>query len=144
MTYADTGFLGSLFFSEGTSAAAMTTVAGLDEVISITWLTKLELENAFLRGVFQGRISSAEAARLWSNFEADIANGIYCEMDIDHKAMATEASRLARHFTPTIGTRTLDLMHVAAASLMSGRRFLSFDNRQRNVAHSLGLQVLPT
>jgi len=50
---------------------------------------------------------------------------------------------LSTRHTPTLGTRTLDLLHVAAALELGCTDFLSFDNRQRQAAQAEGLNVLP-
>jgi len=43
-----------------------------------------------------------------------------------------------------LGTRSLDLMHAAAALLLGSETFLSFDERQRKAAKSEGLKVKPS
>lgn len=143
MTCADTGFLVSLYLKEVTSPTAVNEVLGLAEPISLTWLNILEFENALLRAVFTKRITAQEAATAKSQFEANLNSGTYQEEHVDCRTMSIEASRLASRYTPTNGTRTLDLMHVAAATLMHCNTFLSFDDRQRNVASASGMQVLP-
>ena len=53
--------------------------------------------------------------------------------------------RLARAFslqrTAHGGHRTLDVLHVATAVHLGARRFLTFDDRQRNLARHAGLEV---
>ena len=44
---------------------------------------------------------------------------------------------------PTLGTRSLDLLHVAAALVLDTKVFFSFDDRQRKAAASEGLKVKP-
>lgn len=143
MTYADTGFIASLYLREVTSAAAIGVVSALAEPIAVCWLTELELENALLRAAFTQRISLQDATQLKAQFEANKTQGAYASIKIDGDALHIEAARLARHFTPSIGTRTLDLLHVAAANLFQCQRFLSFDDRQRKAAAALGMTVLP-
>ncbi|MDB6140636.1 MAG: twitching motility protein PilT [Verrucomicrobiaceae bacterium] len=143
MTYADTGFLISLSISEDTSAQAVATMASVAGAVSVIWLTELEFENAVLRAVFQKRITPQLASTLMAEFENDVARGVYSRSVMDCNALSTEASRLAQHFTPAIGTRTLDLLHVAAANMLQCQTFLSFDDRQRRTAAALGMKVLP-
>jgi len=143
MTYADTGFLISLAINEVTTSQAVAAMTNVVESVSVIWLTELEFENAVLRAVFQKRISPQLATTLLSEFESDIARGSYARSVMDCRALATEASRLSQHFTPTIGTRTLDLLHVAAANMLQCHTFLSFDDRQRRAAAALGMKVLP-
>ena len=143
MTCADSGFLVSLYLKESTSAVARRIVTSLQEPVSITWLTLLEFENALLRAVFTRRITTQDAATAKAQFEANLSSGIYREEVVDCRAMSIEASRLAAQFTPALGTRTLDLLHVAAASMLNCTTFLSFDERQRQAAAALGMSVHP-
>jgi len=48
---------------------------------------------------------------------------------------------LSRH-SMKLGTRTLDVMHVACACELQADMFVSFDERQRSLAKTAGLQVL--
>lgn len=143
MTCADSGFLVSLYLKEVTSPVAIQTMARVQDPISINWLTLLEFENALLRAVFTHRITIEEAEAAKAQFEVNLKSGAYRDERIDCQTMSIEASRLAGQFTPTIGTRTLDLLHVAAACLLSCNCFLTFDDRQRRAAVALGMEVLP-
>ena len=40
-------------------------------------------------------------------------------------------------------TRTLDVLHLAAALLLEAKSSASFDDRQRRLAASVGLKLLP-
>jgi hypothetical protein len=55
--------------------------------------------------------------------------------------------RVAAHYSEqhsaTIGTRSLDIMHVAAAKALRVLEFVSFDGRQRALAVAVGLKVAP-
>lgn len=141
--YADSGLLASLYLEESTSAAATEMVTGQSTKIIISWLTKLEVENAFLRAAFRNKITQAEANMLIAQFRSNIATEAYEHVTPGPEALYTESSRLAEHHTTTIGARTLDLLHVATAVMFGATHFLSFDHRQRNVARALGLNVLP-
>jgi hypothetical protein len=43
--------------------------------------------------------------------------------------------------TPTFGTRTLDLLHVASAVFLQSEKFYTFDKKQAELARSEGLVV---
>jgi predicted nucleic acid-binding protein len=53
------------------------------------------------------------------------------------------AASLSDHHSATVGTRSLDILHVAAAKLLRANEFVSFDRRQRILAASAGLKVVP-
>jgi predicted nucleic acid-binding protein len=144
MNYADTGFLVSLYLQEVTSAEAVSVTTSLSEPIEIVSVTELEFENAIHRAEFNQRITSAEGKAIQAQFESDMAAGVYHKQRLDMDALFIEASVLAAKHTPQFGTRTLDLLHVAAANMLQCTRFLSFDRRQRQSASALGMEVLPT
>ena len=52
------------------------------------------------------------------------------------------AEGIARKYTPHLGTRTLDVLHVAGALALKARAFYTFDNKQAKLAFTLGLRIL--
>jgi len=75
--------------------------------------------------------------------QQDCATGIYKSRPLEAYRLLQEASEVSRFLTATKGTRALDILHIAAARLHGAKRFLSFDNNQRQAAHLAGLQVRP-
>jgi hypothetical protein len=59
----------------------------------------------------------------------------------DHAALMTEAERLSARYSEKLGTRSLDILHVAAAVILGRDAFLSFDGRQRSLARAARLRV---
>lgn len=58
------------------------------------------------------------------------------------RAAINRASELSRRHTPTLGTRSLDVLHVACALELQLRHFLTFDERQRQLAAAVGLKLI--
>ena len=141
---ADTGFIDSLYLEESTSTAADTVLAGRTEPLPLTPLALLELRNAFNRAVHRQRISQEERDALWLEVEADIASGFLVPTPVATAALHDKARELSDRHTPALGTRTLDLLHVAAALLLGATEFFSFDQRQRQAAAHEGLSVKPS
>ena len=56
-------------------------------------------------------------------------------------AAQEEAERLGAIFTRTLGTRSLDILHIANALVLGIREFLTFDVRQAALAKAAGLKV---
>ena len=50
---------------------------------------------------------------------------------------------LSRRYSAKLGTRTLDLLHVAAALVLKPEVFYTFDMRQHKLARAERLRVLP-
>jgi hypothetical protein len=141
--FADTGFLASLYLKESTSAAARATIQSGAVVLPYTPLVALELRNTFNRGVQRGVITVTQRDALWRDLEADIASGFLVPTPVASGLLHDKARQLSDRHTPVFGTRTLDLLHVAAALILESKMFFSFDDRQRKAAVSEGLKVKP-
>jgi hypothetical protein len=143
VAFADTGFVASLYLKESTSAQARAAIQAAPVVLPLTPLAMLELRNAFNRSVQRQRITTAQRDALWQDVEADIASGFLVATPVDIDELHKKARQLSDRHTPTLGTRSLDLLHVAAALVLGAKIFFSFDDRQRKAAASEGLKVKP-
>ena len=143
VAFADTGFIASLYLEEATSKAADAALGGRREPLPLTPLVALELRNSFNRAVLRGRITRAQRDAIWQDVEADIASGFLVPTPVASAPLHDRARQLSDRHTPTLGTRTLDLLHVAAALALESKIFFSFDDRQRKAAASEGLKVKP-
>ncbi|HEX3625275.1 MAG TPA: PIN domain-containing protein [Verrucomicrobiae bacterium] len=143
VAFADTGFIASLYLAEATSKAADAALGTGREPLPLTPLTTLELRNAFNRAVQRGRITAAERDALWQDVETDIAGGFLVPTPVASDELHKKARELSDRYTTTLGTRSLDLLHIAAALALKSKLFFSFDERQRKAAASEGLKVKP-
>jgi len=138
-TYADTSFLVSLYIADAKSASAAR-VMRPKPTIFLTPLTELELVNALELALFRRQFRAAEIRASLAAFRQDIAGGVYSLKPLPTTAFEL-ASRIARRRSSRLGTRTLDILHVASALLLSAERFLTFDERQRHLARAEGLAI---
>ncbi|MCP5542890.1 MAG: PIN domain-containing protein [Akkermansiaceae bacterium] len=53
----------------------------------------------------------------------------------------TEAERLSATHSEKLGTRSLDILHVAAALVLGSTVFFTFDKRQAKLGKAAGLKV---
>jgi hypothetical protein len=143
VAFADTGFVASLYLQESTSAQARAAILAAPAVLPLTPLVMLELRNAFNRSVQRQRITAAQRDALWQDVEADIASGFLVPTPVAPDELHRKARQLSDRHTPVLGTRTLDLLHLAAALILEAEDFFSFDDRQRKAAASEGLNVKP-
>lgn len=139
--YADTGFVVSLYKAETTSAAAAAIMSRLQPPIALSQLGELELHNAFQLSIFRGEIDAAAATQKQQLFAEDLAKGVFMILPIPAATLYQKAIGLAQRHSATLGTRSLDLMHVAAALILKTDLFLSFDERQRKAAEVEGLNI---
>ena len=63
-------------------------------------------------------------------------------VDIPWRAVLEQAAELSRQYTPTLGTRSLDVLHVASALALGMRQFVTYDKRQARLAEACGLKVV--
>jgi hypothetical protein len=143
VAFADTGFIASLYLEEPTSKAADAALGTKRVPLPLTPLAVLELRNAFNRAVQRQRITAAQRDALWQDVEADIASGFLVLTPVASDELHDKARQLSDRHTPTLGTRSLDLLHVAAALVLQAKVFFSFEDRQRKAAASEGLKVKP-
>ena len=143
MNYADTGFIVSLYLSETTSETARKEAAQMKEPIALIPLSQLEIRNAFNWAVNQGRITLPQRDAYFQVIETGLESGLFIETPIPAVELHAKARELSDRHTPTLATRSLDLLHVAAAVLLRAKVFYSFDERQRKAAKREGLKVKP-
>jgi predicted nucleic acid-binding protein len=143
VAFADTGFIASLYLEESTSQAADAALGNRREPLPLTPLVMLELRNAFNRAVQRQRITTAQRDALWQDVEADVASGFLVTVPVAAGPLHETARKLSDRHTPVLGTRSLDLLHVATALVLEAKVFFSFDDRQRKAAASEGLEVKP-
>lgn len=111
--------------------------------VLITPFGEVELSNALQLRVFRKSQTQQEALTANRAFEQDILNGTFAVQPFS-PMMFDLAKRLSRKHTASIGTRSLDLIHVASALTLGATEFLSFDNNQRKLAQTAGLTLHPT
>jgi predicted nucleic acid-binding protein len=143
VAFADTGFIASLYLKESTSASARAAIQASPVGLPLTPLAALEMRNAFNRAVQRQRITTAQRDALWQDVEADIASGFLVLTPVASEELHQKARQLSDRYTATLGTRSLDLLHVAAALVLETKVFFSFDERQRKAAAREGLKVKP-
>jgi hypothetical protein len=128
---------------ESTSEKAAALMRKLESPVWISALSEIELRNAFQLSVFRGEIDKASAELKLRLFQQDLKKGIYAVMPVSSSALHSKTAELIDRHSARIGTRSLDLMHIATAILLKADVFLSFDLRQRKAAKLEGLTVKP-
>lgn len=141
--YADSSFLVSCYVTDANTPLAKAWLLRTGGALVFTTLHALEVRNAFKLGVFRGLITIADAAAAWANVETDLRRGRLVKQAVDWPVALRVAARLSERHSATTGTRSLDILHVAAAKSLRAEEFVSFDGRQRILAAAVGLRVAP-
>lgn len=137
--YADTSFFVSLYVKDTHSITADQMLRG-GERPPITPLHVAEWTHAIAQHVFRRQMTVAEADRLHREFDDDRAARIWQTISVPETAIEICAD-LGRRFGPKLGIRTLDSLHVACAIELNTKRFWTFDDRQKRLAKTAGLDI---
>ncbi|MDA3949538.1 MAG: type II toxin-antitoxin system VapC family toxin [Spirochaeta sp.] len=140
MIYLDTSAFLKLYIREDGSDHVQATIESQDEPLPVVEVLQWEFFNAFRLKVFWGEMDDATVDHLLGLFDDRLRRGQYAVPDIDRARLTTDVREISRH-TGTIGCRSLDVVHVAAALQLGVDRFVTFDDRQRALASTVGLSV---
>jgi predicted nucleic acid-binding protein len=138
--YAEPSFLVSLYIPDANSAAALRTMEASQGSLFITALGELEVVNAFKLRLFRREALPAAEKSALANFERDMRDGILQLRGLTD-SLFERARQLSRQTTAKLGTRTADLLHVAAALELGADYLYSFDQQQRKLAQTLHLKL---
>jgi predicted nucleic acid-binding protein len=141
--YADSSFLVSCYVLDANTPRAKAWLSRSGVPLAFTPLHALKVRNAFKLGVFRGLFAAADAAAAWRNVESDLRSGRLAKTAVKWPVVFRIAARLAEGHSMTIGTRSLDVLHIAAAKAVRTVDFLSFDTCQRALASAVGLRLAP-
>ena len=139
--YADTGFLVSLHTTDANTAAARGRMKRRGAPMAWTWLHEVEFRNAIRLQAFRGQLALEEVGEILHKQALGLDNGVYFPAAPAMAEVIREVERLGASHTTLIGTRTLDIMHVAHSLVLGIRDFLTFDKRQASLAKAAGLRV---
>jgi len=100
----------------------------------LSTLTEVEVTNALELRVYRKELSRAQVEKARSAFEGDIAAGVLRIFDVESVSFERTKSLILQH-TASLGCRTADIIHVAAALQAKADRLFTFDQRQQELAH---------
>jgi predicted nucleic acid-binding protein len=139
--YADTSFLVSLYVQDANTARAVAAVESGATPLVFTPLIRHELRNALRLCVFRRQISTAQRESALHDIDADAEAGVLHITPVDWPKVFAHAETLGRKHSEALGTRGMDILHVACALALRAKRFATFDDRQRQLAELAGLEV---
>lgn len=138
--YIDTSFLVSLYSPDANSAAAAATMKASQGDHLIMTFAELELLNALQLRIFRKELSSAQVKAAHKAIETDLQNRVFQLTPLPERTFE-RARQISAQTTSRLGTRTADLVHIAAALELAVDSVYSFDNQQRALAHTLRLKL---
>jgi predicted nucleic acid-binding protein len=138
--YLETSFVVSLYTLDANSAAAVAALRSAAGPFPLTSFCELELTNALELRVFRREISRTKAKLSLAAIAGDLASGVFQPVPTP-PSVYEEALRLARRHSAVLGTRSLDILHVAAALKLGLKTLYTFDHRQAELARAAGLKT---
>lgn len=140
-TYIDSSALVAVYVTERFSKPARRAISAVAQV-PFTQLHELEVPNAFELMVGRGVMTPEECRTIRAQLHDDIENQRLVRLSLDLDRVFPDACELSRLYTSKFLSRSLDLLHVAAARIVMCTTFISADDRQLAVAKATGLAVI--
>ena len=140
--YADPSALLKLYLNEPESRAMTAWRAKNSGPLPVTHHGLVELVNGIALAAHRRFISAMALTAALAALDDDFETGRYRQTDLLWRLALKRAGKLSRLHTRVLGTRSLDVLHVASALELGLRRFVSFDARQQRLARAVGLKVV--
>ena len=140
-TYIDSSALVPIYVPEAFSDAARAAVRAAGQV-PFTSIHRLEVSNAFALLVGRKLLTREEHRAILAQLADDLDDQRLVPLSIDLEPAFAEAAALSDMHTSQFLTRSLDLLHVAAAHMIECTTFASADDRQLKLAKATGLKPL--
>ena len=124
--YADSSFLVSCYVTDANTPQAKGYLFRTGAPLVFTALHGLEVRNAFKLGVLRKLLAAADAVAVRKNLENDLRSGRLLKKPVNWPLVRRVAARYSELLSATVGTRSLDIVHVATAKVLRrGVCFLS-------------------
>ena len=141
--YFDSAIIVKLYVQDASSLDAIRLVGVYVATYALTQWQALEVKKAIRLKAFRAEITAAEMNQSIAAFEQDLAPGRWERPAYTATSIEQKADELSAGHSPTLGCRTLDIIHVAAALVLGTAEFVTFDGRQGALAKKAGLTVKP-
>ncbi len=141
LIYPDTSFLIALYGADVFTQRAQAETLALQAPLIVSEISTLEYRNALRLLCFRKLITGRELAARLTAFQKDRQAGLLRHHETDWLKCWQLAAALSEKNTTKGGHRMVDLLHVAVAQSLGAKRFLSFDERQRELAQQQGLTL---
>jgi len=138
--YVDPSALARLYIHQYGSREMAGWRARVRGALMVTHHGRTEVINAICRAAFLGQLSRGGLSEALSDFSSDFASGHLRQAEILWRAALNRAAELSERYTPKLGTRSLDVLHVACALELKLGYFLTFDARQQELAVSAAMK----
>jgi len=113
------------------------------KAVTTSRLALFEAENTLRGFPRSGKCSESEARTSIEGIHRAVLEGLIERKDVAMNRLLPLARRLSLHHTPQSIHGAMDILHVAAALELGCAEFVTFDERQGEMAAKEGLTLLP-
>jgi hypothetical protein len=131
-----------LYYPEGRSAALIAHLHDRPLPLLFTCLHEVEFTNGLQLKLFRKEADAASVAATLDALHADGESGVLHRAQPSWPAVLATTLRLSRAHSGSVGTRTLDLLHIAAAITLQATEFVTGYDRQARAATKEGLNAI--
>ncbi len=139
MIYWDTSVIIKLYVKEADSELIAKKARKFDLSIPLTLFHEIEITNALQLKKFRNELTVKQFRKITSLIRHHEDEFIYHRPVVDWTDVFRKAIDLSGTFSDKIGSRSLDIIHVATACTLRADSFFSNDARQLSLAASTGL-----
>ncbi len=139
--YFDSGVLVKLYCLEADTPEAVKLVERSRPPLALTQWQEIEIRNALRLKLFRDEVTASELKKALNGLQTDLLTGLLQRVLYDITAVFRMANELSEDHASSLGCRTLDIFHVAAAKVIGADEFVTFDARQAALALNAGLTV---
>ncbi len=138
--YVEPSALARLYIHQEKSREMAAWRAKIGGTLAVTHHGRTEVINAICRTAFLGQLNEEGLKEALEDFNFDFQAGHLRQADILWRSALNKAAELSKAHTPKLGTRALDVLHVACALELRCRSFLTFDSKQQQLSAAVGLK----
>lgn len=139
--YLDSSAFVKLYVDEENSHRLAAWIAKKKSRLYITDLHELEFKNALALRVFRKHLSSKDYSDLLIFYLEGLKYGTIIKTTISWPRIFGRSFDLSQQFTPEIGARSLDILHLAIAETLQIKEFVTFDEKQKELAKKLSFKI---
>ena len=137
----------SAYIRDAHSDQAHAYLRELEDAIFLSALLQFEFVQAVRLQIFRNRrdhttgLGTQQGKAVLHQFSGDVTSGVFVRRALDWPSMIAKAERLSDRYTSGHGHRTFDILHIATAIAINAETFLTFDQRQAELARAEGLET---
>jgi predicted nucleic acid-binding protein len=140
--YVDSSALRSLYVHDDRSFGFCKWRQRVGGTLRLTRFGRAEITNSVQLAVHRKLIGASAARAALLDLDADLREGRLALTDALWRRTLDLAAELSAKHTAKLGTRTLDVLHVATALILGASAFVSYDRKQSALAKLAGLKTL--